>query len=262
MRGHCSCAKRARVATAHWRWMRCAAWRVPITSSSSTVLRMQKRPAATCSPSISATGPEGRLNPDGERALRIALESLARANPPDRRARSATLVELGDWYLIGGNTARAVEAYKEGWTEAVAAGGDAPNLLSSPRRLAYRPPSIAVSRATPSKPDEFEERFVEARFSVGRDGKVTDVSTASTDAPQNAERAVLLAVRKARYAPRLENGDTVDTTGVTLRERVLVRRGAAAPITAPAAEPATAPPVPAPAPAPTQTPPADPAPLP
>ena len=194
-------------------------------------------------PTISATGPEGRLNPDGERALRIALESLARATPPDRRARSATLVELGDWYLIGGNTARAVESYKEGWTEAVAAGGDAIALLSSPRRLAYRPPSIAVSRATPSKPDEFEERFVEASFTVTRDGRVTDVSTSNTDAPQNAERAVLLAVRKARYAPRLENGETVDTVGVLLRERVLVRRGAAAPDAAPNAAPA---PVPAP----------------
>ena len=192
-------------------------------------------------PSISATGPEGRLNPDGERALRIALDSLARATPPDRRARSATLVELGDWYLIGGNTARAIETYKEGWTEAVAAGGDAVALLSSPRRLAYRPPSIAVSRATPSKPEEYEERFVEARFTVSRDGKVSDVATASTDAPQNAERAVLFAVRKARYAPRLENGETVDTPGVTLRERVLVKRGAAAPESAPAAAPESAP---------------------
>ena len=203
-------------------------------------------------PTISPAGPEGRLNPDGERALRIALDSLARTNPLDRRARAATLVELGDWYLIGGNTARAVDAYKEGWTEATAAGGDAPNLLSSPRRLAYRPPSIAVSRASPSKPEEFEERYVEARFTVGKDGRVTDVSTASTDAPQNAERAVLLAVRKARYAPRLENGETVDTPGVTLRERVLVRRGSApAPAASPAAtapetppEPASQPPLP------------------
>ena len=178
------------------------------------------------SPSISATGPEGRLNPDGERALRIALESLARANPPDRRARSATLVELGDWYLIGGNIARAVETYKEGWTDAVAAGGERRICSARPGDWRIARPASRY-RAPRRRTEEFEERFVEARFAVGRDGKVTDVSTASTDAP--AEREVLLAVRKARYAPRLENGETVDTPGVTLRERVLVRRGTAAP---------------------------------
>jgi hypothetical protein len=55
------------------------------------------------------------------------------------------------------------------------------------------------------------------------------VETAATDAPPAAERAVAFAVRKARYAPRLENGEPVATTGVLLRERVLVRRANAAP---------------------------------
>ncbi len=179
-------------------------------------------------PTLAPTGPEGRLNPDGERALRIALDSLGRSSPPDHRAISGTLVELGDWYLIGGNTARALDTYAQGWKEAAAAGGDASGLMTAPRRLAYRPPSISVSRANPSKPEEFEERYVEARFTVTREGKITEVTTASTDAPQTAERAVLMAVRKARYAPRLENGAAVDTQDVRLRERVLVRRGSAA----------------------------------
>jgi hypothetical protein len=37
----------------------------------------------------------------------------------------------------------------------------------------------------------------------------------------------VFALRKARYAPRLENGEPVATEGVTHRERVLVRRGTA-----------------------------------
>jgi tetratricopeptide (TPR) repeat protein len=180
---------------------------------------------------LAPAGPsnEGRLNPDGERALRLALDALARQRPPDATARAATLIELGDWYLISGATSRAHEAYRQGWNEATVAGADARTPLTAPRRLAYRPPSISVSRASPSRPEEFEERFVEVRFTVGADGRVSGVETAATDAPPAAERAVAFAVRKARYAPRLENGEPVATTGVLLRERVLVRRANAAP---------------------------------
>jgi hypothetical protein len=172
---------------------------------------------------------EGRLNPDGERALRIALDALGRQSPPDLAARAATLIELGDWYLIGGATSRAHEAYRQGWNESGAAGADARAPLTAPRRLAYRPPGISVSRASPARPEEYEERFVELRLTVGVDGRVSAVETAATDAPPAAERAVTFAARKARYAPRLENGEPVETTGVPLRERVLVRRSTAAP---------------------------------
>lgn len=176
-----------------------------------------------------APSSEGRLNPDGERALRLALDALARQRPPDTAARAATLIELGDWYLIGGATSRAHEAYRQGWAEASAAGADALTPLTMPRRLAYRPPSISVTRASPSRPEDFEERFVEVRFTVGVDGRVSGVETVATDAPPAAERAVAFAVRKARYAPRLANGEPVETTGVLLRERVLVKRANATP---------------------------------
>ncbi len=166
---------------------------------------------------------ENRLNPDGERALRFALAALAKAEPPDQRARGETLVELGDWYLIGGAPARANEAYREGWSELNAAGNDAVAMLSTPRRLAYRPPSASIARARPNDPGEFEEHFVDVRFKVLPDGKVTDVETVGTDAPAAIEKATLFAVRKARYAPRVENGQPVLTEGVTLRERVLVK---------------------------------------
>jgi tetratricopeptide (TPR) repeat protein len=166
---------------------------------------------------------ENRLNPDGERALRYALEALAKADTPDPRARGETLVELGDWYLIGGAPAKASEAYREGWQQLGAAGNDAPALLARPRRLAYRPPSASIARARPSDPGNYEERFVEVRFNVMPDGRVVDVETVATDAPASIEKATLLAVRKARYAPRIENGEPAVTQGVTLRERVLVK---------------------------------------
>jgi hypothetical protein len=48
--------------------------------------------------------------------------------------------------------------------------------------------------------------------------------TSQTDASESQQKAVLAAVRKAHYAPRLENGEPVDTTGVKFRERMLSKK--------------------------------------
>ena len=115
---------------------------------------------------------ENRLNPDGERALRFALDALAKAEPPDQRARGETLVELGDWYLIGGARPRRTTPIAQGWNELGAAGNDAVAML--PRRAASPTARrrASIARARPNDPGNYEERFVEARFKVlaGRQG--------------------------------------------------------------------------------------------
>ncbi len=181
----------------------------------------------------------GHLNAEGERALRFALEILSKAEPVDRKARGDTLVELGDWYLIAGSLPKANEAWRTGWQDLNAAGGDAAALLRAPRRLAYRPSPSSTLRARPDDPENFDERFVEIRLDVQKDGKVQNVATAATDAPSAIERQVVGAVKRARYAPRIEDGQAVDTVGVTFREQVLVKKSAT-PAAAPA-KPAASP---------------------
>jgi hypothetical protein len=39
-----------------------------------------------------------------------------------------------------------------------------------------------------------------------------------------ASEEVIAAVKRARYAPRFEDGEPVDTIGVTLRERIVMKR--------------------------------------
>ncbi|MFO1425991.1 MAG: tetratricopeptide repeat protein [Steroidobacteraceae bacterium] len=178
-------------------------------------------------PTPQITNEVGRLNPDGERALRLALDVLTKASPVDRLERGQTLVELADWHLIGGANAKAADAYAAAWTDllaAEAAGEAARQALLAPRRLAYRPPSNSVARLHPEDPENYEEHYVEARFKVQKDGRVADAATAATDASAAAEKAVLFSVRKSRWAPRLEDGKPVDTEGVTLRERLLIRK--------------------------------------
>jgi tetratricopeptide (TPR) repeat protein len=162
-----------------------------------------------------------RLNPDGERAILLALRAIDKAQPVDHMRRGVALVELGDWYVSGGVLPRGLQAYREAWKDFELGGSTA--AFAAPRQLAYRPPSSSVARATGDR-DNMEEHFVEATFTVTKDGRTTDVITSDTDATESQQKAVLSAIRKARYAPRLEDGEPADTAGVKLRERLLSKK--------------------------------------
>jgi TonB family protein len=161
-----------------------------------------------------------RLNADGERALRLALQAIDKSKPVDHNKRGETLIELGDWYMSAGAISRGADTYREAWKELVEAGDTA--VLSTPRLLAYRPPASSVKRSKLDE-DESEERFVEVRYTVTKDGRTDNVETVQSDASESMQRSVVSAVKKARYSPRFENGEPVDTQAVTMRERVLVK---------------------------------------
>ncbi len=46
---------------------------------------------------------------------------------------------------------------------------------------------------------------------------------AGGDAPESAQRATVSAIKKARYSPKFEAGEPVETQGVILREKILVK---------------------------------------
>jgi tetratricopeptide (TPR) repeat protein len=163
-----------------------------------------------------------RLNPDGERALQLALQAIDKTLPVDHTRRGLTLIELGDWYMSGGVPVKGMQSYHDAWKELSQGGSTAP--LAAPRQLAYRPPSSAISRSRLTERDNIEEHFVEATFTVTREGRVTDISASSTDATESQQKIVLAAVKRARYAPAFENGEPVDAHAVKLRERIVVKK--------------------------------------
>jgi tetratricopeptide (TPR) repeat protein len=163
-----------------------------------------------------------RLNPDGERAILLALRAIDKAEPVDHLRRGGALVELGDWYLSGGVLTRALESYRDAWRDFAIGGSTV--ALAAPRQLAYRAPLAAVTRSKLTDRDNTEEHFVEATFTVTKEGKAIDVTGSATDATESQQKAVLTSVRKARYAPRFENAEAVATQGVTFRERLLSRK--------------------------------------
>jgi hypothetical protein len=162
-----------------------------------------------------------RLNPDGEHAILLALRAIDKAQPVDHMRRAVALVELGDWYMSGGVLPRGLQAYREAWRDFLLGGSTA--ALAAPRQLGYRPPWSSVSRAKGDH-DNMDEHFVEASFTVTKDGRTTDITVSDTDATEAQQKAVLSAIRKARYAPRLEDGEPADTEGVKLRERLLSKK--------------------------------------
>ena len=165
--------------------------------------------------------PLQRQNPEGEHALALAIQTIEKNPPLDHARRADTLVELGDWYMCTGAQPKALDAYRAAWKDFSLAGSTA--ALAAPRQLSYHPPSSSITRSRLS-PDNIEEHFVEIRFTVTQEGKVTDVAAVASDAAESQQKKVVAAVKRARYAPRFEDGEPVETTGVTLRERIVTKR--------------------------------------
>lgn len=164
-----------------------------------------------------------RLSADGERALRMALEVIAQRSPIDQRLNGEIQTQLGDWYLVAGNSTRTARFYRDAWESLSAAGAEARALLDAPRLLYYKPPPISIRRLRPDDPNLYVERRVEFSLKVDRSGRVVEATIVKTDAPEAVQRSALGAVKRARYAPRLLDGVAVESEGVTLVETLLVR---------------------------------------
>ncbi|MFZ9652866.1 MAG: hypothetical protein ACO3A8_05905 [Steroidobacteraceae bacterium] len=182
---------------------------------------------------------QGRLNPDGERALKYALEVLGNGQPLDRRTRADTFVQLGNWYLIGGSLSRAAAEYKRAWTEVAPLGEAALASLRKPRLLAYKPPSISAKRSGATDDDAHEIVDVRLALKVGRDGKVIAVKTADDSIAEAASRPVMTAARRARFSPAIADGEPIEVDGVPFEDRVIVK-SKAKPAATPATDDATA----------------------
>ncbi len=176
---------------------------------------------AFADPNLSGLGSDPqRLNTDGERALRLALQAIEKTQPVDHRKRADTLLELGDWYMSAGGIGRGIDTYREAWKDYVLAGDT--TVMTQPRPLVYRGPPSSSKRSS-LRPEDAEEHFVEVKFSVMKDGRTDDVQIAGSDATENTQRATASAVKKARYCPKFEAGEPVETHDVTLREKILVK---------------------------------------
>jgi tetratricopeptide (TPR) repeat protein len=156
----------------------------------------------------------------GESALTTALDVIDANAPVDNKARGEVLADLGDWYLIQNQSRRSYENYAEAWKSFTQLGDT--NYLERPRILAYRPSISSVDRSQ-LDPTEAEVKAVELHMTVDRDGRIDNVTSPTTDVPDNIVKNSIASMRRSRFAPRIENGVAVATDNVVFVERVLVR---------------------------------------
>jgi tetratricopeptide (TPR) repeat protein len=163
---------------------------------------------------------DGTQQRRGEASLTAALALIDANVPVNQRLRGAVLADLGDWFLTTNSPRRAYEAYAEAWKALAEVNLTKP--LEQPRMLAYRPSVSSVERSQLDRA-EAVERVVELRFTVDRDGRVDNVTSPTTDVSEFVVRNSIATMKRARYAPRIENGVAVATEDVAFFERVLVK---------------------------------------
>jgi tetratricopeptide (TPR) repeat protein len=163
---------------------------------------------------------DGTQQRRGEASLMAALAVIDANAPVNMGLRGAVLADLGDWYLVTNASRRAYDTYAQAWKALSEV--NLTKSLEQPRLLAYRPSVSAVGRSQ-LDPAEAVEKIVELHFTVDRDGRVDNVTSPTTDVPENILRNSMASMKRARYAPRIETGVAVATHDVVSRERVLVR---------------------------------------
>jgi tetratricopeptide (TPR) repeat protein len=163
---------------------------------------------------------DGTQQRRGESTLTSALDVINSNTPVNEQMRGEVLADLGDWFLISNTLRRAYDSYAEAWKSLSSVDGT--KLLETPRVLAYRPSISSVERSQVD-PAEAVVKLVELHFKVDRDGRVDEVTSPTTDVPENIVRNSVASMKRSRYAPRIENGLAVPTENVVFYERVLVK---------------------------------------
>ena len=163
---------------------------------------------------------DGTQQRRGETSLNTALAVIEANTPVNEQMRGEVLTDLGDWFLVANSLRRAYDAYAEAWKSFASVSNT--RMLEAPRVLAYRPSISSVNRSQ-LDPAEAVVRSVELHCKVDRDGRIDDVTSPTTDVPENIVRNAVASMKRSRYAPRIENGIAVPTEDVVFIERVLVK---------------------------------------
>jgi tetratricopeptide (TPR) repeat protein len=172
--------------------------------------------------SIEEEGPDPHyLSSDGEQALQRAVSILER-HPEARAELVATLLQLGNWYMIKEERDEAMTVYAR-VSELAKDEPSAAAALALPVRLFYPlPPILIASRRLP--PVDTADRYVLLEYTVTEQGNVDDARVVETNASSRQANQILEAMRSSRFRPRFVDGKPVNATGMQYREVYKVRK--------------------------------------
>lgn len=167
------------------------------------------------------------LQVEGQRALLRAV-SLLKDNPlAPAPLYMETLIDTGDWYQIKLDPNKAVIFYREAAKvyATIAAEKDQPSQdpFALPVRLYYPVPS-AIVRSHRLPPDESQEVYVQMQFGVTAEGIVEGAKLIDTNAYARHASEIVNAMRGARFRPKFEDGEPVETAAMDFREVFRARK--------------------------------------
>ena len=159
------------------------------------------------------------LPKQGQQALERAVRILdAQPLLAKRDEYLQTLLDMGDWLLIKGDTQAALPYYRKASTLRFTGRQEEHSQpLSYPVPVYYLPP-VSTARYADRSEEEIVRRSVLVEFTVTAEGAVKQPTVITADASPRQIGATLEALNNARYRPRLENDAPVDTPGVRYRE--------------------------------------------
>ena len=126
-------------------------------------------------------------------------------------------VALGDWYLLFGKWHSAMEIYQDSYRKLAANDTHEPMLKALFQQPVPLPdlPLIDVGK----KSSINTEHFVLVKFDVSAYGRATniDIIDAFPEDNNQMQSRVRRTLKQAKFRPRFENGEAVDTQGITHR---------------------------------------------
>jgi tetratricopeptide (TPR) repeat protein len=151
---------------------------------------------------------------EGERALERIVSLYDQSGFADVYDHALSLRDLGDWHMRTSDSNSALESYARAWRLLAQSDGGiqrARELLGTPVELDYvSPPNVYDSHEDRSFLSA--ERYLETRFTVQADGRLTDVVVVGGNAERRTEFDNLRALRAARFRPAFEDGEPVSVT--------------------------------------------------
>ncbi len=169
----------------------------------------------------------GNRKPDDIRAALERILDLEFASPADGdNARSQALAQLGDMEVMFHDSAGSDDYYRRAWQARKSAlQGDVAATNESFREPVQLRMKMPDSPARSSRGAEyFGEGYVIFEFTVSADGTLADVQIAESEPGNDFDIPGMRAMKKAKYRPRVVDGEPVATSGMLFKTTYTIDR--------------------------------------
>jgi len=188
-----------------------------LTSADDQRRAMFHDPMAPVGPALASNS----IASEGQKALERAV-AIASSRPETAPAQVADVrTQLGDWYQARQQFDKALPAYQQAWQAAVGQTLDGKplteRLFGRPVLLYYVPPD-AWDRNARRSADEIAVQTVAVELTVTSQGRVSAAQVVADGGDPKFAAQTAKAAQAARYRPRFEQGQPVETTGVKLEQ--------------------------------------------